>query len=103
MTSEGREIMTPQVPACRMNVLAGAIRRVVNEVTKVIKRSFVKVPSRIRTVAKSARVARSGKFIAVDVTTIPTAQLKRLVRSDAPEDAPGLRRMVAESRRKPAK
>ena len=99
--------MTPRVPACRvpacrMNVLAGAIRGVVNEVTKVIKRSFVKVPW-IRTVAKSARVARSGKFIAVDVTTIPTAQLKRLVRSDAPEDAPGLRRMVAESRRKPAK
>ena len=100
--------MTPQVPACRvsacrMNVLAGAIRRVVNEVTKVIKRSFVKVP-RIRTVARLARrAAHGGKFLAVDVTTIPTAQLKRLVRSDAPEDAPGLRRMVAESRRTPAK
>ena len=102
MTSEGREIMTPQVSACRVNVLAGAIRRVVNEVTKVIKRAAVKVP-RIRRVAKSARMARSGKFIAVDVTTIPKAQLKGLVRSDAPEDAPGLRRMVAESRRKPAK
>jgi hypothetical protein len=89
-------------PACRINVLAGAIRRVVNKVTKVIKRAVAKVP-KIRKIARSPRAAHSGKFLAVDVTTIPKVQLSRLMRSDAPEDAPGLRRMVAESRRTPAK
>jgi hypothetical protein len=94
-----------------MSVLAGTIRRVVSEVPKVIKRAVAKVPkirkiarsARIRKIARSARVAHSGKFLAVDVTTIPKVQLSRLMRSDAPEDAPGLRRMVAESRRTPAK
>ena len=85
-----------------MSVLAGAIRRAVSEVPKVIKRAAAKVP-KIRKIARLARATHSGKFLAVDVTTIPKVQLSRLMRSDAPEDAPGLRRMVAESRRTPAK
>jgi hypothetical protein len=47
--------------------------------------------------------ARKGQVKIVDVTTISKAQLRRLVLSDAPQEAPGLRRMVADSRRNTAR
>lgn len=95
--------MTPTVPfTCIIQVLAEAIRRVVSEVPKVVNRVAMKVP-RIRKFAKSAHIARGAKVILVDVTTIPRAQFKGLISSDAPEEALGLRRMVAESRRNTAR
>lgn len=112
--------MTYASGACaRIQLLAETTRRAMSQVPRVVKRVAVKAP-RTSKAAKSVTTAHVGKGVKVtrtprsaksgaassrvskvaDVTIIPVAQFKRLVLSDVPQDAPGLRRMVMESRRK---
>lgn len=67
------------------------LRKTGTKVTRVIKSGIAKVVAR-RHHALPTTVRRRSR---VDVTVIPSDQLKRLLASDAPDAAPGLTAMAA--------